>query len=205
MPLAEQTLVKLRLRGQGVQAAITVIQDEAFRRSSFGLGAVESRALLTTLYALPVDVPVPRSTLDHHTLRTLFTAPRGVVDLDAWEQGSVVRRLVPAVRVELVLVHGPDGISSGDWDAAVRDASQFAPFCSRGVVLSSPTPERGSGPDMDLLLLKARFYGVGVVQYELSKPPRWLLEPAPHQPERHSAAQWLFHEQAWGQLGPDFL
>ncbi|MFG2358592.1 hypothetical protein [Streptomyces sp. NPDC048521] len=203
MLLAEQALVGLRLRGQQVQTAVTVFADEVRRRSSAGLGAVDSRTLLTVLHDLPVDLPVPRSTLDAHALRTLHTAPPGVVDLREDEQSVVVRCLVPAVRVELVLVHGPHGISSRDWDAAVRDASQFAPFCARGVVVSPPAPERGLLPDMDLLLLKARFYGVGVAVHQPTGPLRWLLEPAPYRPERHSAAQWLFHEQAWRQLGPD--
>ncbi|MFJ8182253.1 hypothetical protein [Streptomyces sp. NPDC096105] len=201
MPLAEQALVGLRLRGQQVQAAVTVFADEARRRSSAGLGAVDSRALLTVLQDLPVDLPVPQSSLGAHALRTLHTAPPGVV---GWgEQGVVVRRLAPAARVELVLVHGPRGISPRAWDAAVRDASQFAPFCARGVVVSHPAPEREPRTDMDLLLLKARFYGVGVALHEPTGSLRWLLEPAPYRPERHSAAQWLFHEQAWRQLGPD--
>ncbi|MFF1272705.1 hypothetical protein ACFVZC_04720 [Streptomyces marokkonensis] len=203
MLLAEQALVGLRLRGQQVQAAVTVFTDEARRRSSAGLGAVDSRALLAVLQDLPVDLPVPQSSLDAHALRTLHTAPPGVADLGEEEPGVVVRRLVPAARAELVLVHGPHGVSSREWDAAVRDASQFAPFCARGIVVSHRAPERGPDPDLDLLLLKARFYGVGVATHEPTGSLSWLLEPAPYRPERHSAAQWLFHEQAWRQLGPD--
>ncbi|MER6323197.1 hypothetical protein [Streptomyces coelicoflavus] len=201
---AEQALVGLRglrLRGHQVQAAVTVFDDEARRRSSVGLGHVDSRQLLTALHHLPVDLPVPRSCLDAHALRTLRTAKPGVVDLRD-EGRMVVRRLVPAVRVELVLVHGPDGIDPRDWDAAVRDASQFAPFCARGVVVNHPASERGPNTDRDLLLIKARYYGVGVARHEPTGSMRWLIEPAPYRPERHSAAQWLFHEQAWRQLGP---
>ncbi|WP_030806614.1 hypothetical protein [Streptomyces sp. NRRL S-337] len=208
MLLAEQAFVGLRLRGQQVQAVTTVFADEARRRSASGLGAVDSRALLTVLHDLPVDCPVPLSFLDAHALRTLRTAPPGVVDL-ADGPGIAVRRVVPAARVELVLVHGPQGISPRAWDSAVRDASQFAPFCARGVVITHPGPEPGrrmpeppDDPETDLLLLKARFYGVGVA----TQGPaglRWLLEPAPYRPRRHSAAQWLFHEQAWRQLGRD--
>ncbi|WP_310723152.1 hypothetical protein [Streptomyces sp. N2A] len=206
MLLAEQAFVGLRLRGQQVQAVATVFADEARRRSASGLGAVDSRALLTVLHDLPVDCPVPLSFLDAHALRTLRTAPPGVVDL-VDGPGIAVRRVVPAARVELVLVHGPQGISPRAWDSAVRDASQFAPFCARGVVITHPGPEPGrhmpetpDDPETDLLLLKARFYGVGVA----TQGPaglRWLLEPAPYRPQRHSAAQWLFHEQAWRQLG----
>ncbi|MFJ8541937.1 hypothetical protein ACIRFH_07955 [Streptomyces sp. NPDC093586] len=203
MLLAEQALVGIRLRGQQVQVAVTVFTDEADRRSAAGLGAVGSRVLLTVLHELPVDLPVPQSSLDPHALRMLHSAPPGVVDLGEDEQGGVVRRLVPAARVELVLVHGPHGISAREWDAAVRDASQFAPFCARGLVVSHTEPERGPGTDMDLLLLKARFYGVGVAVHESTGALRWLLEPAPYRPHRHSPAQWLFHEQAWSQLGPD--
>ncbi|GAA3523327.1 hypothetical protein GCM10022295_01020 [Streptomyces osmaniensis] len=208
MLLAEQALVGLRLRGQQVQASVSVFADEARRRSAVGLGAVDSRVLLTVLHDLPADLPVPLSSLDAHGLRTLHTAPPGAVDLVA-EQGIAVRRLVPAARVELVLVHEPRGISLRDWDSAVRDASQFAPFCARGVVVSHPLSEPGQhhseSPDdsyTDLLLLKARFYGVGVATQEPAGL-RWLLEPAPYRPRRHSAAQWLFHEQAWRQLGPE--
>ncbi|MFE7432686.1 hypothetical protein ACIPH4_28905 [Streptomyces tendae] len=203
MLLAEQALVGLRLRGQQVQAAVTVFADEVRRRFSAGLGAVDSRTLLNALHDLPVDLPVPRSALDAHVLRTLHTAPPGVVGPGEEERGVVVRRLVPAVRVELVLVHGPDGIDPRGWDAAVRDASQFAPFCARGIVVNHPASERGPNTDMDLLLIKARYYGVGVARHEPTGSLRWLIEPAPYRPERHSAAQWLFHEQAWRQLGPE--
>ncbi|MDQ0760256.1 hypothetical protein [Streptomyces canus] len=209
MLLAEQALAGLRLRGQQLRAAVTVFADEARRRSAVGLGAVDSRALLTALHDLPVDLPLSLSALDAHALRTLRTAPPGVVDQEDG-QGILVRRLVPAARVELVLVHGPQGISPRDWDSAVRDASQFAPFCARGVVVSDPVSERAlhnpdpsCDPDFDLLLLKARFYGVGVA-IQGSAGLRWVLEPAPYRPLRHSAAQWLFHEQAWRQLGPDW-
>jgi hypothetical protein len=203
MLLAEQALVGLRLRGQQVQAGVTVFADEVRRRSSVGLGAVDSRTLLNALHDLPVDLPVSQSSLDAHDLRSLHAAPPGVVDLGGDEGDVVVRRLVPAVRVELVLVHGPHGIDSCEWDAAVRDASQFAPFCARGVVVSRLASEQEARKEMDLLLLKARFYGVGVAVQERTESLRWLLEPAPYRPERHSAAQWLFHEQAWSQLGPD--
>lgn len=209
MLLAEQALVGLRLRGGQVQASVTVFADEAHRRSAVGLGAVDSRVLLAALHDLPVDLPASLSSLDAHALRMLHTAPPGVVDL-VDGQGIVVRRLVPAARVELVLVHGPRGISPREWDSAVRDASQFAPFCARGVVVSHPVSGPGQqnaespdDSDTDLLLLKARFYGVGVA-YQEPAGLRWLLEPAPYRPRRHSAAQWLFHEQAWRQLGPDW-
>ncbi|MGW5613090.1 hypothetical protein [Streptomyces sp. NPDC003877] len=208
MLLAERALVGLRLRGQQVQAAVTVFADEACRRSYAGLGAVDSRALLTVLYDLPVGFPVPLGSLDAYTLRLLHTAPPGVVDMGMNENPTTaVRRLVPATRVELVLVHGPDGVPPRQWDSAVRDASQFAPFCVRGVVISK-TVESGhdvepTSPDLDLLLLKARFYGVGVAT-QSPQGLRWLLEPAPYRPQRHSPAQWLFHEQAWRQLGPDW-
>ncbi|MDH6519464.1 hypothetical protein M2163_003551 [Streptomyces sp. SAI-135] len=209
MLLAEQALAELRLRGQQVRAAVTVFADEARRRSAVGLGAVDSRALLTVLHDLPVDLPLQLSSLGAHALRTLHRAPAGVVEQEDC-QGTLVRRLVPAVRVELVLVHGVRGVSPGEWDSVVRDASQFAPFCARGVLLSHPVSERvlrspdlSDDPDFDLLLMKARFYGVGVA----TQGPAglgWLLEPAPYRPLRHSAAQWLFHEQAWRQLGPDW-
>jgi len=209
MLLAEQALTGLRLRGQQVQAVARVFADEARRRSAADLGAVDSRALLTVLHDLPADVPVPLSSLDARVLRMLYTAPPGVVEL-VEGQGIVVRRLVPAASVELVLLHGPQGISPREWDSAVRDASQFAPFCARGVVVSHPGAASGqrdfASPDdldMDLLLLKARFYEVGVATLE-SAGLRWILEPAPYRPRRHSAAQWLFHEQAWRQLGPEW-
>ncbi|MFH8656297.1 hypothetical protein [Streptomyces afghaniensis] len=214
MLLAEQALVGLRLRGQQVQAAVTVFADEVRRRSDAGLGAVDSRALLTVLYDLPMGLPVPLGSLDTYALRVLHAAPPGVVDIGTDENlTSAVRRLVPATRVELVLVHGPDGIPPREWDSAVRDASQFAPFCARGVVVSktaasehaeeSAFPDLDLDPALDLLLLKARFYGVGVAT-QSPQGLRWLLEPAPYRPQRHSPAQWLFHEQAWRQLGPDW-
>ncbi|MGW4388478.1 hypothetical protein [Streptomyces sp. NPDC004685] len=199
MLLAEQALVGLRLRGQQVQASVTVFDDEARRRSGAGLGAVDSRALLTVLYDFPVGLSVPLGSLGPYARRALHTAAAGVVELDV-RHGTAVRRLVPAVRVELVLVHGPDGVPARAWDSAVRDASQFAPFCARGVVVSDAECHANT-PDLDLLLLKARYYGVGVATPGPHRL-RWLLEPAPYRPRRHSPAQWLLHEQAWRQIGP---
>lgn len=201
MLLAEQALVGLRLRGQQVRAAVTVFADEARRRSGAGLGAVDSRALLRVLYDLPAGHSVPLASLGPHALRALHAAPPGVVEVDV-RRGTALRRLVPAARVELVLTCGP----TRTWDSAARDASQFAPFCARGVVVSEAegqAEERADDPDLDRLLLKARYYGVGVA----TQGPRqlhWLLEPAPYRPVRHSPAQWLFHEQAWRQLGPQW-
>lgn len=120
----------------------------------------------------------------------------------------VVRRLVPAVRVELVLVHGPQGIDCSEWDAAVRDASQFAPFCARGVVVSRLASERESRNDMDLLLLKARYYGVGVAMQERTESLRWLLEPAPTGPSATrppSGSSTSRHGVSSGRTGPDLV
>jgi hypothetical protein len=205
MPLAQQALVGLRLRGQQVQAAVTVFSDEVRRRSAVRLGAVDSRALLTVLHDLPTRLPVPLRSLDAHALRLLRTAPPGVVDVDD-DEGTAVRLLAPAARVELVLTPGPHGTAPAAWDEAVRDASQFAPFCARGVLLARRDGPEGhaftqSDPHLDLLLLKARFYGVGVAEHGLPGPD-WLLAPAPYRPQRHSPAQWLFHEQAWSQFEP---
>ncbi|WP_125621498.1 MULTISPECIES: hypothetical protein [unclassified Streptomyces] len=59
-----------------------------------------------------------------------------------------------------------------------------------------------SVPDAEVRTVTAQA-GVGVALHEPAGSPRWLLEPAPYRPARYSAAQWLFHEQAWRQLGPD--
>ncbi|MCX4587032.1 hypothetical protein [Streptomyces sp. NBC_01481] len=190
--LAEDALVGLRLRRRQVMASVTVMEDEARRRSEVGLGAVDSRSLLRLLYELPVGIPVPLRAFDTYDLRALREAPRGVVDLDE-ARDVVVRRVAPVARVELVLLHGHVG------DEVVGLASQFGPFCARGAVIPEAVP--GEDADFDLLLLKARFYGVGVA-LDGRQGLRWLMKPARFRPQRHSAAQWLLHEQAWRQLGP---
>ncbi|MBT2529929.1 hypothetical protein J7E91_32355 [Streptomyces sp. ISL-99] len=188
MLLTADRICPLVLRGQRVQAAITVFEDEAQRRAAAGLGALDQRSLLTFLFNLPAGVPVPLDQLDASDRRRASTAPSGVVEVDQ-EHGVVVRRIVPVVRVEQVLVHAKD------WDQGVRLASQFGPFCTRAFIVPEGTP------DTDLIVLKARYYGVGVAVQAPGGSSRWLLEPAPYRPRRHSPAQWLFHEQAWRQMG----
>jgi hypothetical protein len=128
MLLAEQALVGLRLRGQQVQAAVTVFADEARRRAEAGLGAVDSRALLTVLYDLPVGLPVPLASLDAYASRVLQRVvgrPLRRVGLSAtvgnpdelllWLQGSGAGKQPSAVVVPHLGASGPGapgGLSS---------------------------------------------------------------------------------------------
>ncbi|MET9544348.1 hypothetical protein ABZY36_03410 [Streptomyces sp. NPDC006627] len=187
--LVTESFVRLRLRGQCVDAAIDVRADEARRRARVGLGPIDHRSLLMVLYGLPAGMAVPMGDLDARALKVLRAAPDGVVELDE-ARGVLVRRAVPVARVALVLVQG------GPTRELVRAASRFGPFCARGVIVPPHVP------DLDLVLLKARFFGVGVA-LPAARGVDWLLMPETYRPQRHTAAQWLFHEQAWRQWGSE--
>jgi hypothetical protein len=136
------------------------------------------------LLGLPHGRPVPCGSLtgrERHLLRSL---PAGSVEST---NGTVIRRVVVPLRVELAAVR------ANDWRRGLDQASLFAPFCSRAVVLGR-VPD-----DADALLVEAAYYGVGVVVAETGEV-QVLAHPEPFSRQGHKAAGWWFAEEIYAQV-----
>jgi hypothetical protein len=169
----------VRLLNQQVTVQFLRVDDELKRRRQVGLGAVADRELLTVLFDLPVDLPVPRDTLTTRQLRLLRKAPDGAVELPRRE---ITRLLVPAIRVTRVEAHGLPTT------ARLRQVSQFGAFAARTfVVRATPTP---------VTVAEAIRWGIGLKHAD----GRLLLAEQPFVVRRHTPATWLFHETAFAQL-----
>lgn len=158
------------------------VLDEIERRAAIGLGAISSAAVLGALRQLPVDLPIPVTTVTPSVVKTLRLAPEGCYDVDGT---SIIRRAVPAVRVVSA------GVCTSTWGEGLRQASQFASYCSRYAVVSARAFDR------DAAMIEARYYGIGLATMTGSADSfRWLVRPAPFCPTRQTAASWQFAETA---------
>lgn len=188
-PLGEGALVRpLPFTLGPVRADLQVVpvEDEMSRRAGVGLGALTDRRKLALLADLPADLPVPAEHLSRAALRDLRRLPAGCAEVSAVE---VTRELVPAVRVSAAVV------SARTWDAGLRRVSRFSPFCARSVVL----PRTPTGPALDMMLLQAVEYGVGVA-VPAAGGLSWLVSAKAFVPHRRSVASWLFEEQVFAKL-----
>jgi len=174
----------MTLRGVRAYVDLVPVVDECARRCRADLGSVQDRRTLAALRALPADVPVALSALTTQQRGVLRRMPDGCVTL---EEGTVTRNLVPAVRVTAAVV------AARNWRTGLRRATQFAPFCSRSLVLAT-VPD-----DSEELQLEARYFGVGVAIADHAQLD-WLLYPAPFRPARTTTATWLFEERAFSQV-----
>lgn len=178
--------LSVRLHGHDVTAFVSVLKDEVRRRASCGLGALQDSALLRELFTLPDGVPVPAATLSEWGRQVLARAPEGVAELG---NGTIVRRACSPIRVEQIVVR------ARDWRTGINRASEFGPFCSRVLILSSlPT-----GREFDLLELEARLYGIGLIGPD-SAAGEWVVPPEPFRPWRLSSGHWLFEERVFAAM-----
>ncbi|MEV6427227.1 hypothetical protein [Nocardia sp. NPDC051463] len=158
--------------------------DEVARRAALGLGAVTQMDLLDALMGLPAGLPVPVGDLTDRERRIIRRAPAGVVDVSA---GQCTRRVVAPVSAQFVVV------ASRSWKEGLRSAGQFAPFCSRAMLLRS-VPE-----DLDDARVQASFFGIGICVFT-SVGLRMLVDPQPYVRQRHSCGQWWFAEKLYEQV-----
>jgi hypothetical protein len=143
--------------------------------------------LLDLLLSLPHEYPVPCGSLTGRERHLLRSMPAGTVES---RNGTVIRRAAVPLTVELAAVR------SYDWRRGLDQASLFAPFCSRAVVLGR-VPD-----DADALLAEAAYYGVGVVVAEAGEV-RVLADPEPFSRQNHKTAGWWFAEAVYAQVsGP---
>jgi hypothetical protein len=154
---------------------------EHARRRHAGMRAISSADVLELLLGLPIAIPIPVASLTRRERAALKPALRGAVSLS---NGQVTRHAVASVKVELALV------AARTWRDGLEVAGRFTPFCTRAMVL------RRRPTDLADLQLQAGFYGVGVIVMD-DQSPEVLVEPAPFQRLRFTAAGWRFLEEVY--------
>ncbi|GAA1094812.1 hypothetical protein GCM10009642_36950 [Nocardiopsis metallicus] len=154
------------------------------RRRQVSAAPLKRLADLDTLLGLPVAMPLPLLSLGDSERKRVHKLPSGSV---SFEQGCVVRRAVKPVEVKLAIV------AAAQPRRGLEQASRFAPFCSRAVLLHQPAPR------MDDFLNEASFYGIGVLLHREDGVEE-LLEADPYRPARHTAGAWGFVEDLYQEL-----
>lgn len=174
----------VRILGRPAAVMYRADAGEFRRRRDVGLGAISRLDLLDVLLAMPHGYPVPFESLAMHERHLLGVLPPGSVDL---EPGSVIRRVTVPLKVDLAVV------PAVDWRRGLDQASLFAPFCSRAVVLARVPADAGH------LLIEAAYYGIGVAVAR-DGDIEVLAEPQPFRRQRHKAAGWWFAEQVYAEI-----
>lgn len=155
--------------------------SEHARRRRAGPGTISSADVLELLLSLPIGMPVPVASLTGRERAALKSAPRGAVSVC---DGQVTRHAMAPVMVELALV------VARTWRDGLEVAGRFTPFCARAMVL------RRRPADLVGVQLQAGFYGVGVIVVD-DQSAEMLVEPAPFQRLRFTAAGWRFLEDVY--------
>ncbi|MFI9411362.1 hypothetical protein [Nocardia gamkensis] len=174
----------VRMFGTAVGVAYRLDTAEISRRQAAGLAAVTQMDLLDALMGLPVNFPVAVADLTDHERRLLRRAPAGVLD----SGGSYyTRRAVAPLAAQFAVV------ASRSWKDGLRSAGQFAPFCSRAMLLRS-VPD-----DLAEARAQASFFGIGICVFD-SNGLRMLVDPQPYVRQRFSCGQWWFAEELHRQI-----
>lgn len=159
------------------------VLDEIERRAEAGLGGILDESLLEALLVLPVDIPVPAEALHADTQRELSAAPSGCVD---FVDETVIRRAMSPIRVLSA------GVCAATWSDGLSQAGQFASYCERYAVLTSPAD------DLDHAAMEASFYGIGLATMTRgSESLQWIVRPGSFRPTRETVASWHFAESAF--------
>ena len=154
-------------------------EHERWRR--LGLGGVVDAGQLELMLGLPVGLPVPVTSLtnlERVRLRKASTAAVSVVD------GYAVRQAVAPVVAEQAVV------PTRSWRSGLAVATRFAPFCARAVLL------RKLPADVDELMERAAFYGVGVIR-AAGDDLQTFVQPRAFRRMRFTAAGWQFAEDIY--------
>ncbi|WP_141202771.1 hypothetical protein [Streptomyces griseorubiginosus] len=153
---------------------------ECERRRDHGAAELGISAL-TALLDLPVDLPVPLTSLPAPLRKQIAALPRGAVTLTG---DYVCRRAVRPLTVDLVIVRA----RSTHWEQGLARASRFKPFARRALLVAPPAHTR------DDLLMRAAYLGIGVLE-PTAEGLAWALAPEPYRPRRHTPVAWHFTEQ----------
>ncbi|MFF4989760.1 hypothetical protein ACFY19_21400 [Streptosporangium saharense] len=140
--------------------------------------------MLELLMSLPLDEPVPISSLTPVERRTLAQTPRGAVSC---QEGVVVRNAVHPLSLDLAVVPGRG------WESALERAGRFAPFCARAILVDGPLRRRQEA------MVQADFYGIGLLAAR-EDGIEVVVAPRPFVRKRFTAAGWQFLEEVSRQL-----
>jgi hypothetical protein len=156
----------VNLLGVPVTARAALDRPEHERRRTLGINAITNASLLDRLLNLPLGVPVADRVIWAETAGQ----PEGVVER-AGDGQTVTRLVAPPLTIDCVMVSA----QRRGWLRAVQDASLFACFAKRWVVISGrDVPGR--------LAIEAKFFGIGLmtpgghVLLEAEKPTGLLID-----------------------------
>jgi hypothetical protein len=172
----------------GTEALCFYRLDEAehTRRERVSAARLDHMADLETLLSLPVDTPVPLSSLTPMARRAVRALPSGAADSD---RQAVIRRAVRPLQVDLAVIR-----ASG-WRQGLERAGRFAPFSRRAMLLDHLPAH------LDEAMLEAGFYGIGVFVAS-GNDVELVLEPEQHRAPRYTPAGWRFVEVLYQRLRP---
>ncbi|WP_432245626.1 hypothetical protein ACRB8A_03835 [Arthrobacter sp. G.S.26] len=184
--------VRVKCAGGWVDAYVSPHEREVLRRRSLGVLAMpQDLESLDILLRVPLEGAVSEAIFSRRERDKLRRLGPGLLqcDVDGTGRRTVRRLVVPPASVSQIVVRGRN------WRSALVRATRFAPYCRRAIMLPAVPV------DEEMLLLEARFYGVGVaVSIGAGEAPVWRLEPAPFVPDRYTGASWQFSElvfEAW--------
>jgi hypothetical protein len=164
--------------------SVSVNASEWRRRERYGLGALTGLDVLDGLLGLPLGLPVATEALTARERQLVSRLPRSVVVQCG---DAVIRRAEPVVECSLAVVF------ARSWTAGLGDATKFAPFCQRLMVLASR-------PDDEIeACLHASYYGVGLLAHTVDRHVM-LVSPEPLTGRRVTAASWWFTEEIYRQI-----
>lgn len=159
-------------------------QAEVARRRAHGVGSFTEIEILDALMGLPIGLSISWNELTNAERSLLDRAPSGAIER---RSGQIVRRAVAPVSVLFAVV------AANDWHAGLRRAGQFAPFCTRAMLL--PTLPA----DWEDARTQASYFGIGVCLF-VDAQLRMLVTPRAYVRKRHTPAQWWFAEEAYRQI-----
>lgn len=172
--------------GTALTVVYRVDSDEHHRRMGRGVAAVPNEHLLAAAMALPEDdlAPVlprfvaPLTGREGHLVAAVIKDPTGA----AWGH----RTLTPAVDVLEITA------DAENWTRGCELAHDWVGYGPRVLRIAEDVTA-----DWLLLLTEASHYGIGIVR---GSEDHRILEPAPFQPRRWTAARWRFSELVYEQF-----
>ncbi|MFH8813045.1 hypothetical protein ACH4GZ_38600 [Streptomyces hygroscopicus] len=163
---------------------VTLNPDEHQRRQKAHAKPLTNRNALSLLMGLPHGARVPLGALTDREEQLLPFVPHGAATINF---GHIIRLAARPLTVHLAVVP-PQALRRG-----INRASQYGPFCARGMLLPGP-------PRDDLFLHEADWWGIGVAASDpATGRPTVLNRPKPWTPQRHTAAHWAFTERVYQQ------
>lgn len=161
---------------------VTLNAGERDRRRRAHAKPLTSRDALSLLMGLPHGARIPLSALTAREQELLRFVPHGAATVDF---GYITRHAVKPLTVHLAVVP-PQAPCR-----AINRASQYGPFCARGMLLARPLRD-------DFVLYEADCWGIGVAAPDpAAGQPVMLHRPKPWIPRRHTAAHWAFIERVY--------